>query len=215
MHRRMFLLGAPAALAACGAESIYAPDALVNRYRYVHDGPPSVTLYTMISNDTDAGAHSGLMINASERVMFDPAGSYRFDETPERNDVHFGFTERIRDYYERFHSRITFRVLAQEVIVAPQVAETIYRRALAFGAVPKAQCARSVSMLVQDLPPFERVGVSWFPKSIAADFGRIPGVQERLVFETDDDNKELARAAFEAQVELERKQAAQAAATAN
>lgn len=211
MKRRFFLLGAPAALAGCAAEPIWAPDNEVNRWRYRHDGPPAITLYTMISNDTDAGAHSGLMINASERILFDPAGSYHYKETPERNDVFFGITERIRDFYERYHSRVTFRVVAQEVIVSPEVAQEIYNRAINFGAVQKANCSRAVSTVLQGLPPFENVGVTYFPKSIMRDFERIPGVKERLIFETDEDNKDLALKAFNADAEFKARQASKAA----
>ena len=210
MYRRAFLLGAPAALAACAAEPMWAPDDEITRWRYRHNGPPAITLYTMISNDTDAGAHSGLLINApAERVMFDPAGTFKFSEAPERNDVFFGVTERIRDYYERYHSRVTFRVLAQRVEVTPEVAQTVYERALAFGAVQKANCSRAVSTVLQDLTPFEGVGVTYFPKNLSRDFEKIPGVEERLIFETDEDNKALALKAYEAEAEFNAKQAGQ------
>lgn len=209
MNRRFFLLGAPAVLAACGAEPVWAPDEEINRWRYRHNGPPAVTLYTMVSNDTGAGAHSGLMINASERILFDPAGSFHYKETPERNDVFFGITERIRDFYERYHSRVTFRVVAQRVEVSPEVAQEIYNRALNFGAVPKANCSRAVSTVLQGLHPFENVGVTWYPKNLLRDFEKIQGVQERLIFETDEDNKELALKAFNAEAEFNARQAAQ------
>ena len=63
--------------------------------RYVHDGPPAVTLFTVIATENGQGAHSGLMINGSERLMFDPAGSWSLPRLAERNDVHFGMTDKM------------------------------------------------------------------------------------------------------------------------
>ena len=76
----MFTRAAPLiailALTACAAKAPFAPDAAVQAAAFVAEGPPSVTLFTVINNRSGAGAHSGLMINASQRVMFDPAGSW-------------------------------------------------------------------------------------------------------------------------------------------
>ena len=83
-----------AVLGGCGA----APDRtryddleVVQRAAYRHDGPPALTLYTMVSNKTGAGAHTSLMINGSQRVIFDPAGSVQHPDIAERGDVLFGF----------------------------------------------------------------------------------------------------------------------------
>jgi len=143
MLRAVLALLALLTLAACGAEPKWAPEEQVQAARYVHDGPPAITLFTVINNRSGSGAHSGLMINGSERIMFDPAGTWNHPRIPERNDVHFGITPRIVNFYIDYHARETFRVVEQTVVVSPGIAELVAQRAKAYGAVPKAQCARA------------------------------------------------------------------------
>ena len=155
------------ALAACGgpAEPVWAPDVEVQRRTYRHDGPPSLTLYTILSTSSGTGAHSGLMVNGSQRVLFDPAGSFRLPSAPERNDVHFGLTDRVEAVYVDYHARQTFDVVRQELVVSPEVAEMALREVQAYGAVPKAQCSLAVSRVLRGLPGFEDFPASYFPKS--------------------------------------------------
>lgn len=174
-------------LSACGAEPKWAPDAEVEAARYVHDGPNSVTLFTVINNRSGSGAHSGLMINDSERIMFDPAGTWMHPRVPERNDVHFGITPRIVNFYIDYHARETFRVVEQTIVVSPGVADLVARRAKAYGAVPKAQCARSISDILRGVPGFESIRSTWYPNKLMEDFGRLPGVTSRTIYDEDAD----------------------------
>lgn len=171
-------------LSACGATSVYAPQGAVDAARYVAEPPTSITLYTVINNRSGAGAHSGLLINASQQVMFDPAGSFKHPRVPERNDVHYGITPRIVNFYIDYHARETFRVIEQTVVVSPGVAELIKQRAEAYGAVPQAQCSNSISAILNGVPGFESLGSTWYPKKLSDAFGRLPGVKSRTV--TDD-----------------------------
>ena len=63
------------ALSACGAEPKWATDAQMATpaAHYVAAPPRSITLFTVQSTRNGSGAHSGLLINASEQIMFDPA----------------------------------------------------------------------------------------------------------------------------------------------
>lgn len=186
MSLKALALLALVALGACStAEPIWAPDEAVTQARFVAEAPRSITLYTVISNRNDAGAHSGLLINASEQVLFDPAGSWAHPRVPERNDVHFGVTPRMVSYYIDYHARETFRVIEQKIIVSPEVAELVRQRALAYGAVPKAQCANSISSVLDGVPGFEGLQATWFPKKLSESFGTLPGVTSRTI--TDDD----------------------------
>lgn len=187
MLRAVLALLALLTLAACGAEPKWAPEEQVQAARYVHDGPPAITLFTVINNRSGSGAHSGLMINASERIMFDPAGTWQHPRIPERNDVHFGITPRIVNFYIDYHARETFRVIEQTVIVSPGVAELVAQRAKAYGAVPKAMCASSISSILKDVPGFESIGSTMFPNRLMEDFAKIPGVTGRTIYDEDAD----------------------------
>lgn len=185
MLRLVFALLALLSLAACGAEPKWAPDAEVAKAHYVHPGPSTVTLYTVLSTRDGRGAHSGLLINGRERIMFDPAGTWHHPRIPERNDVHYGLTPRMVNFYIDYHARETFDVVEQTVEVPLAVAEMIAAKAKAYGAVNKAQCSRAISDILSGVPGFESVGRTWFPAKLMQGFATVPGVKSRTI--TDDD----------------------------
>ena len=80
------------------------------------------------------------------------------------------------------------RVIEQTVIVPPGVAEAVLQRALAYGAVPKSQCASSVTSILRGVPGFESIKWSMFPKAVMTSFGKLPGVTTRVITDDDDDN---------------------------
>lgn len=209
--RRAALAILPVLLAACGgpAEPVWAPQEAVEAARYAHAGPASVTLFTVKSTSTGAGAHSGLMISGSERVLFDPAGTFGHPAAPERNDVHYGVTPRIEAVYIDYHARETFDVEIAEVAVSRAEADALIAAIEAYGAVPKAQCALAVSRVLSAQPRFGSVPVSYFPNAASRAFGALPGVTRRLV--TDDDADENHGVLIRARDEL----AAMGAAPAN
>jgi hypothetical protein len=198
--RRAVLIGLPIAVAGCGRpESIWAPDDVVARAAYVFDGPPALTLYTVKNNDTQNGAHTALMINASQRVLFDPAGSFGHPSLPERNDVIFGITPRIEEFYTSYHARASYHVVKVTREVPAEAAETAFRLALQEGPVPRARCALATSSILHRTPGFESIRLTLLPDNLLRQFQALPGTTAEFRYEDDDDNKELARAAFDAE----------------
>ena len=65
MRRVILCFIALLGLSACAADSVYAPQEAVDAARFVAEPPTSITLYTVINNRSGAGAHTGLLINAS------------------------------------------------------------------------------------------------------------------------------------------------------
>jgi hypothetical protein len=178
-------------LAGCVGQEVWAPDEAVAKAAYRHDGPPRLTLYTMINNRTGAGAHTSLMINGSQRVIFDPAGSFKHETLPERNDVVYGITPPVEDVYTRYHARETYHVRVQNLDVPAETAEQVFRLAQSYGAVPPAQCARSTSTILAQVYP-GTVRPTWSPVRLADDFAALPGVTERRLREYDsDDNSKV------------------------
>lgn len=186
MRRLLMCLAVTSALSACGgAEPRWSPDEAVSAARYVHAGPPAITLFTVVNNRSGSGAHSGLLINGSQRVIFDPAGTWYLPRLAERNDVHFGMTDRMVAFYIDYHARETYRVVEQTVTVSPQVAELVLQKALSHGAVPKAQCSNSISTILTGVPGFEAISNTWYPNKLSEAFGQVPGVTSKVI--TDDD----------------------------
>ena len=190
LRRPAICLALPLALllAGCGAEPVWAPDEAVARARYVSGDAPSITLYTVVRKKGNEGAHSGLMIDGSQRVMFDPAGTWNHPAVPERNDLHYGITEQMRKFYIDYHARETYDVVEQKLYVSPAVAEAAIRRAESYGAVNKAFCGSSVSDILVGVPGFESIPKTFFPNRIMRAFGELPGVTTKLHHDGDPDN---------------------------
>lgn len=188
MRRFLLCLLFPLVLTACTAESVLAPEEQVRAAAYHADGPPSLTLFTMVNNRSNEGAHSGLMINGSQRVIFDPAGSWWHRTVPERNDVLFGITPQMLKFYIDYHARETYRVVEQTVVVSPEVAEQALRLVQGHGAVSKAMCANATSGVLRQLPGFESIPHSYFPGKIMKAFGKLPGVTTQVTYDDDADN---------------------------
>ncbi len=180
----MALLG----LAACGAEPKWAPEDQVQAARFVAGPPTYITLYTVINNNSGSGAHSAILVNGSERVMFDPAGTWHHPRLPERNDVHFGMNDKMIAFYIDYHARETYRVIEQQVFVSPENAELVMRRVKDYGAVPKAMCTNATSTILRGVPGFESLRATWYPKKLSDAFGALPGVTTKTITDDDDDN---------------------------
>ena len=187
MLRVVIAFAALLVLTACGAEPKWASEEAVSAARYVDPAPSSVTLYTVINSRSGEGAHAGLLISGSERIMFDPAGSWNHPKVPERNDVHFGMTPKMVNFYIDYHARETFDVVEQTVPVPLEVAELVMQRAMAYGAAPKATCTISISRVLQGVPGFESLPMTWFPKKMMKGFAALPGVRTRTITDTDAD----------------------------
>lgn len=190
MKRRAFLaLGSAAVLTGCGAESIVASEEDVTRAIYRHPGPKSLTLITVINNRSGAGGHTGLLINGSQRVVWDPAGTWWSPNSPERNDLHYGMTPRLVDVYIDYHTRETYHTITHEKIVSAEVAEEAIRLCATNGPVPKAACSLSTSKILGQLPGFESIKTSYYPVRTMQAFLALGGTIERKYFDDDaDDN---------------------------
>ncbi|UWR03359.1 hypothetical protein K3740_01220 [Ruegeria conchae] len=143
---------------------------------YRDPGPSTLTLYTMISTRTGSGAHTSLMISGSERVIFDPAGSFRADVVPIKNDVLYGITPNVERAYRSSHARETHYARIQTIQVTPQQAEIALQLAKQMGPVAGAFCANSTAQLLQQVPGFEQISTTFYPVKLSDQFGQIPGV---------------------------------------
>lgn len=185
----------PGALSACAGDSVYAPQEEVARAIYRHDGPPAVMLFTMINNRSQEGAHSGLMVNGSQRVIFDPAGSFTHPQLPERNDVFFGITPAALDFYIDYHARITFRVRTNEILISASSAERALALVQEAGPVGPARCNIAIVNVLRALPEFADMPGSWFPINTMRYFERQPEVRTALYEDDSPDNRgDLIRA---------------------
>jgi hypothetical protein len=175
-----------AALSGCAApqDPEATPQEIAAR-SYSAPGPKTITVITMINNQTGSGGHTALMINGSQKVIFDPAGSFRDPRVVERGDVIYGITPAWEQAYKAAHARSTYHVVLQEIAVSAEQAEAALGLAMSNGAVPKSYCAQSTTSLLRQVPGFDDITVTFFPKSLMEQIAARPGVQTERYYEND------------------------------
>ncbi len=188
MKRRDFLLSAAsfAALSSCTKpEYTRATQAQVQAAFYHSDAPPSISLLNMVNENTDSSEHAGLLINGSQRVLYDPAGDYWVKGRPRKDDIHYGMTDQWVQNYESFHARLGFFVQKQTVYVSQGVADLAIRKAQERGETYHTQCASSASWVLRQLPGFSSIPQTMFPDRLRKAFARLPNVQTTYIYEDD------------------------------
>lgn len=177
-------------LSACVAQLPWASDERVARASYKDPSPPSITLITVVANGSNSAGHSALLINASQRVIFDPAGTWYNKDVPERADMLYGITPKMLQYYIDYHARKRFRVVMQTKEVSPEVAEIAMRNAIKSGASFSGFCAANTSKILSQTPGFEGFPTSIWPMNAVKAMAKVPGVTTREIYQ-DDEGKDL------------------------
>lgn len=184
MRSLLLALAAVLALAGCEIYTPASPDEIA-RARYVSSEPPSITLMSMVNARSGKSAHAGLLINGSEQVLFDPAGTFTHPALPRAGDVHYGMTPRYVDYYERYHARFDYYVEAERVPVTRAEADAILASARAHGKSMKMTCALAIADVLTPIPRFSDAPSSVYPEALRAWFAGLPGVDIHYVTDSD------------------------------
>lgn len=173
-----------AILSGC-AERVYAPDEAVAAARYQSTDAPYISLMTMVNRDDDDGAHSAILVNGSQTALYDPAGTFRHETLPERNDVFYGMTPRMKEVYEWYHARKTTYVVEHRLPVTRAFADQMIARMEAQGPSPKMFCGINTSEVLRSFDTFAHVPRTFHPSKIMEAFAQVPGVTERRVYQED------------------------------
>jgi hypothetical protein len=176
-------------LAACGENStLVATQDSISAVAYRDEGPAKLTVVTMVSNETGAGGHTALMINGPQRVLFDPAGSFRTKNVPEKGDVLYGITPAVFNIYKSSHSRRTHHIVTQEIEVTAEQAQIAYQLAIRNGSVPGAFCTSATTKILSQVPGFEWVKPTYFPVKFMKQIETYPSVKTEKYYEDDEGN---------------------------
>lgn len=186
MKRLTALTVALVLLAGCAADTgSDSPPEAVAAAAFRSAEPPSLTLFTMVNNRTGSGGHTALMVNGSQRVIFDPAGSFRDSRVVERGDVLYGITPAWEQAYKSAHARESFHVVSQTIPVSAAEAEKALRLVQTNGAVPGAFCAQSTTGILAQLDGFGSIRSTFFPVNLMEQFATLPNVTTTKLFEND------------------------------
>lgn len=186
MNRLFSAAAVLALLAACAADtSPDSPPAAVAAAAFRSAEPPSLTLFTMVNNRTGGGGHTALMVNGSQRVIFDPAGSFRDARVVERGDVLYGITPGWLQAYKSAHARVSHHVVSQTITVTPDQAEKALRIVQNHGGVAAAYCAQSTTGILAQLDGFEGINRTFYPVKVMEQFAQLPNVTTTKLYEND------------------------------
>lgn len=189
---RLRLLGVLLLLAmvsACADPAIIAPEEEVQRYRYVSNEPPYIALVTNVNTRSGSGDHSALIINGSQRVVFNPAGSWLHPKAPERKDVHYGFSKGMREWFIDYHARETYRVEIQRIYVSREAADIAIAAAEREGPVGPARCTLSITDVLRQTPGFEDFPRKILPNRAKQAFAKYPGVTTEIFYDDSPGNR--------------------------
>ena len=176
-------------LVGCSAALGDDPAREADMPRYRHPGGATVTLVTVLSTQDGSGVHSALIINGTQRVIFDPAGSLSHASLAERGDVIYGANPALVDSYIDYHTRNTHDTVAQTRDVTDAVAEDLLARVMVHGPVMQSFCAQSVSGLLRATPGFEGIGQTFFPKTLMKRFAALHGLRTARFSQPEDRDK--------------------------
>jgi len=181
-------LAAVALLAGCAADT-GGDDTIEQIAAAAYDAPgTSITLFTMVNNRTGAGGHSSLMVNGSQQVIFDPAGSFRDPRVAERADVLYGITPGWVQAYKSAHARESHHVVTQEINVTPEQAEKLLQLVQANGAVPGAYCANATSGILAQVDGFTGIKQTFYPVKLMEQIALLPDVKTMKYYEDNSGN---------------------------
>ncbi len=167
------------------AEEVGASARNIAAVQHVSGEQPYIALMTMVGTKNNRGAHTALLINASQRVIYDPAGTFKHHTLAERGDVQYGITDQALEFFKRYHARDDFYVHTQRVAVSAETAEQVLRRTQQQGPSPKMFCTINTGQILADIPQFSFITPTLFPEKLRSQFAQIPGVQDSKLYESD------------------------------
>lgn len=182
MNRRLFLLGASAlGLGACKRDYRRATLDEVRAAYYFTGKPPTIALLSMINERKNTSEHAGLLINGSQRVLYDPAGGFKARNVPRRGDINYGVSDAVLLAYSDFHYSFGNVIHVHELDVPLSSADTAIRSAETTGEARMLQCATHISTTLERVPGFEDVPFALSPDKLMRYFAARPGVRYRIL----------------------------------
>lgn len=177
----LLLMALPLLAAGCAPAGPWADDETVARALHANPGPPELTLFTVVNNRTGHGDHSSLLISGSHRILYDPAGTWYDPNAPQRNDVHYGISPRIEQRYVQYHARDTHHVIAQTVRLTEAQAARAMSAVPGLSPAAPGACAIRTSGILRQVPGFESLPATVWPRTLRDAFGQKPGVTNRRI----------------------------------
>lgn len=179
------LFGAGLFVGGCASNSGTAPAEEISAAQFTNPAPASVSLLTMVNDRSGGGEHSALLINGSQQVIYDPAGTFRHSQLPRRDDMVYGITPQFASYYNSYHARFGYYVQVQTLDISREQADQMIAASQARGHVGKLFCANAISDVLNDFSQFSEVRDTFFPGAIMKRVAAIEEIDTVIVREDD------------------------------
>ena len=177
-------------LAGCATKKIsWAPTDKIQSVTFKNNKPASITLLTMINNHTGVGGHSALLINANERILFDPAGTFIHPQIPERHDVLYGISDAALERYVDYHARPSIHVVMQKIEVDPKIALDISEKVQNYGPVQDMMCSFAISDILSKNKIFRAIPKTIFPKNTMNSFANLKVDKTTIIYDYFEDDE--------------------------
>jgi len=175
-------------LAACAEKGKESSPQAVATAAFAHTGQPKITLITMINNRTGSGGHTALLVQGTQSVIFDPAGSFEHEKIAERGDVLYGMSPKWIQIYKSAHARTNYHVVSQEFAVTPAQAARAMQLIEDSGPVSSAFCANATSGILRQVPGFQSIKQGFYPLKLMEQVEGLSGVNTTRYYEDDEGN---------------------------
>lgn len=156
-----------------------ASDEVIKKATYHSKNPPSVSLVTVNSHDifSRLGTHTALIVNASQQVIYDPAGTYKNTRAPSKYDLFYGASPDVIKSFIAYHIDNVSSVVVQTKEVPMAVAEALLKDIERQGPSRHSQCSKTVSNLLHKTPGFESINPSLLPFRTMRAFATLNGIK--------------------------------------
>jgi len=179
------LLGSSLFVAGCASNSGTAAVEEISAAQFSNPEPASISVITMVNSNSGFGEHSALLINGSQQVIYDPAGTFRHSQLPRRDDMVYGITPRFANYYNSYHARFGYHVQVQSMDISREQADQMIASAQARGHVGKLFCAAAISDVLNDYPQFSNIRDTFLPGGIMKRVAEIDAIDTLIIREDD------------------------------
>ncbi len=149
------------------------------------NAPPSTTLVLAEHKGGSGAVHAALIVTGSERLIYDPSGSFTHPDTRRYGDVVYGASDDIVELFALHNADKNHDAVMRTIALQPEEAETMLDAARTHGGAMPGFCAKSVASVLRSVPRFASMRDTFWPSNVQQDFESIAPVAIRSVTDTD------------------------------
>ncbi len=149
------------------------------------NAPPSTTLVLAEHKGGSGAVHAALIVTGSERLIYDPSGSFTHPDTRRYGDVVYGASDEIVELFALHNADRNHDAVMRTIALESDEAEILLNSARTHGGAMPGFCAKSVASVLRSVPRFASMRDTFWPSNVQQDFENVSPVEIRSVSDTD------------------------------